>query len=401
MNVKNQSAPSSLRHAHQQHTQPPSNCACAPTRFAPLAIMLPIVDRFHAVKTDDQLSPLLFARLSPPHLHIIHANSAYTSEIGHPRILNAQVRGYSAPISTKLLSIVLSTPATVASINNHRSLLQLICTDAASLQLHITIPIVATASEPLLNDLHQGLITAVACLEAYLLAAWGDDSQLPEGRDLQSLQALHAHPVHAAEPIATHPAFRRMSANDMHILSARAMAAAQAATDTRQQILHNRQQRRERELKKRRQERDRIDNARKRNVHRKKQRSLFKEYKPETTDNKHVTEQSIDNTTTQPKSGLPHPRQSSTAHNPQSQESETRQQLGGSKQNIDGVSPSPHQDSANYCSKSLTQQTPREQEQQHPGNSAVPSSNAAENISTEPPAVVPKRKKRRKVLRLV
>lgn len=366
--------------------------------------MLPILHRFHAVKTDYQSSPHLFARLNPPHLQIIHADSAYTSEIGHPQILNAQVKGTTSPISTKLLSIVLSAPATVASINKQRTALQLTCTDAASLQLHITLPIIATASEPLLNDLHQSLITAVASLEAYLLAAWGEDAQLPEGRDLHSLQALHADPMHAAEPIAKHAAFCRMSANGMHMLSARAMAAAQAASDTRRVILHNRQQRKERELKKRQEERDRIDKARKRNVHRKKQRSLFKEYKPE-RDNKRTTEHPNErriNATTQPKSSRAVAEQTSTAQDHQSQDSEKREQVGGSERSIDEkVSPSAEQKSVNDSSNTEKHEIPLGEEQQHPGNAAIPGSNAAENMPTEAPTEAPKRKKRRRALRLV
>ncbi|KAI0566596.1 hypothetical protein FGB62_7g434 [Gracilaria domingensis] len=242
--------------------------------------MFPLLNRFHAVQTAETPTRQLFARLSEQRLDVILADKAYVANVTKNTLPTARITGSCHRLSTGLLSIVLSTPATTAVFSQNYNELILTCVDKSSLRLVITLPVLPTPSEALLNELHQSLITAVASLEACLLATFGEHQHTEPTQDVHGLQAIHATPRHGKDPIDKFLPFRNMSSVNMSLLAARAFAAAQLASSCRAERLHQKQVLIERMKERKKRVRELVEQGRRQKTQRKRGRSIFVEYKP-------------------------------------------------------------------------------------------------------------------------
>lgn len=271
--------------------------------------MYPIVNTFHyltlssATSSPPALSALsapspLFARLLPDALQLLHADRAFTAS---PAICT--IRGSRHPATTALLSLVLSSPSTVAQLDldleppvsptlpsaTAPTTLRLTLTDISSIALHLALPLTATPPAPILADLHTALLTATAGLESLLLSSLSDADGAGAGTganpstfgipstlahagptaataaataSLSALTELHAAPQPDGNPLSASAAFRRAVAAPLPLAAARACAVAAQAVTIRRDVFKLRGQRTLLENDRRRRQRQAVRDAR-------------------------------------------------------------------------------------------------------------------------------------------
>lgn len=259
-------------------------CSCPTLESSvPVESMEPVFGRFSALQNAN--GDFLFLRLvKGPQLEVLATDVAYRAKLlEHVRMPGLSIHSKSHTAGLRLIALLLAIPSTSWEIDpetlkrsyaencerNHADL-HLRCRDKAGLEIFVIVRMTQVSAKEILQEMHQSMFAAITALDATVRDAGGEKNStfLDEKHlvipSIVSVRDLLIPIMSRGQPVQTQAAFRKAAAADARLQGNRAFVIAATAADVRNEILGQRQARKEAEARKKNRQRELLREAKKR-----------------------------------------------------------------------------------------------------------------------------------------